>query len=1118
MTRRLLAVLFVTLCFATFAAAQQPGGGIQGTVKDETGAALPGATVTASGPASRSASTNGEGKYHLDNLPPGAYKVTVQLTGFGAAEKTEVAVGAGASTELSFTLAVVLRGEEVVVTASKVESTLVNAPATMSVISSETIASTPAQNYGDLLRTVPGTNVIQMSARDINITSRDATATLSNSQLALLDGRSIYLDFFGLILWDFVPSNTAEIKQIEVVRGPASAVWGANALTGVVNIITKTPREAEGANLILNAGTFDRKCDNCSRDSAGTSYGAAFTYAHAINDTWAYKLSGGYFDSDPFSRPTGRIPVIPDPRLSDPKQTVGGAPYPIDKESTQANFGTAFENEGTKQPKVNLRVDQELAGGGRITYEGGYAGTQGLVHTGIGPFNIQSGSYMAHGKVNFTKGALKLNVFSNLVDAEAPNLLAFDPATQKAVQLNFKTQTHDLEVGHSTVVASKHILSYGGNARRNNFDITIAPNSKDRNEFGAYFQDEFFLERFRFAIGGRVDKFGNLSDPVFSPRLLVMFKPEKAHSIRVSFNKAFRSPSTINNFLDQAIVQPVDLRGLAPLLPPVLQPAVATPFPLIVKAVGSDIAIPGKTRPDLREESLTAYEIGYTGTFMNRTTVGAAFYINDKDDNINFTPLPNNFDRYTAANPPPGWTARGLPPILLELIAARGIFLPRTAFTYQNLGPIRTKGFELSVDHSFNREWSASANYSYQQKPEPKKVKAGEDAFPASEISFPPKNRINLAVNYNSKRFLGNASFNHTDEAFWSDVLTGPYFGFTKAFNMVNATFGVKWANGKVVTSLKGMNLANEAIQQHIFGDIMKRSIVGEVRFTFWFSASRGARPRAPSSCWSHSHRPAGPGSRDLGRHGCEQRRERRRDAVRVGQPSQDRALESQRAAADALEAVDRGGAGQRVHETIERVPGRAIAGGGLEATHGRLDLPHALGKLLAVAGAQGVESSLPSRAQLLHQRPLHRSRSASARPAGSKGFGITPRHPSERYSASSDGWTLAVRKTTGVDAMAGSARKAVSALGPSISSITTSIRIRSGANSGATASALRADEQHLSVKPPEASRASEQMARTSASSSTRRMRFRKDTRERPRKTSCPRSLRSRTRSARPYG
>ena len=99
----------------------------------------------------------------------------------------------------ALTLKIALRGEEVVVTASKIESTIVNAPATMSVVTADTIATSPAQNYADLLRAVPGVNVIQMSARDINLTSRQATSTLTSSQLTLLDGRSIYLDFFGLV-------------------------------------------------------------------------------------------------------------------------------------------------------------------------------------------------------------------------------------------------------------------------------------------------------------------------------------------------------------------------------------------------------------------------------------------------------------------------------------------------------------------------------------------------------------------------------------------------------------------------------------------------------------------------------------------------------------------------------------------------------------------------------------------------------------------------------------------------------------------------------------------------------------------------------------------------------
>jgi iron complex outermembrane receptor protein len=729
---------------------------------------------------------------------------------------------------------VVKREEVVVVTASKVESTLINAPATMSVITPDVLATSPAQNYGDLLRTVPGLNVIQMSARDINITSRQSTSTLSNSQLALLDGRSIYLDFFGLILWDLVPSGTNEIKQIEVVRGPASAVWGANALTGVVNIITKSPRDLanEGVgSLTLTGGIFNRD-DGSRAGSDGHAFGGNIYFAQAPSDKVSYKLSAGYYDSDPFSRPVGRIPVIPDPRIEGARcnpslpatvagnQCIGGASYPADR----GGLGT-FENDGTKQPKVDLRIDQELSDGGRFTYSGGYAGTTGIVHTGIGPFNLQSGSYLGYGRIGYSKGALKVGGFVNFLDAEAPNLLLRDPAG-RPVQLNFKTQTFDFEIGHTTVVGGKHILSYGGNARRNNFEITLAPNAKDRNEFGAYFQDEIFFDKFRFTLGGRVDKFGNLEDPVFSPRVTAMFKPTPAHSFRVSYNKAFRAPSVINNYLSQAIIVAADLRALAPFTPPALRPFVQAPLPLVVNNVGN---------VDLKEESLTAYELAYTGTF-NRTTIGLAVYQNEQDDNINFTnltPRLPGYVPYTVQDPPPGIPGAFIGFLGLIPPPAGPILLPKVGATYLNLGPTRQRGFEASIQHSVSNELSLSANYSWQDRPEILDADSGQIPYPIEELAWPAQNRFNASINYNGKRFIGTGSVNYSDEALWTDVLSKDFHGFTDSYTMVNATLGLKWLDGKLTTSVKGINIFNQKVQQHIYGDILKRQLFGEVRLLF---------------------------------------------------------------------------------------------------------------------------------------------------------------------------------------------------------------------------------------------------------------------------------------------
>jgi iron complex outermembrane receptor protein len=822
MTRRLAVALGVWLALVVPAYAQT--GSVSGSVMDESGAFVPGATVTLSGPRSQTTTSGPAGEYRFANLPAGTYQISVLLSGFAPVTRENIVVGNGDVTVPSITLALAGIGEVVVVSASKVETALINAPATMTVLPGATLAASPAQNYGDLLRSVPGMNVVQMSARDINLTSRQATGTLATSQLTLLDGRSIYLDFYGLILWDFVPTNPNDIKQIEVVRGPASAVWGANALTGVVNIITKSPRETPGVTSVtFNAGFFDRDVGSTAGKGVGAMFGASVSTSQVANDRWSYRISAGYFNSDPYPRPVGQIPVVTDPRDPTGRTTVGGARYPADAAGA---LGTAFQNSGTSQPKFDVRVDQEL-NGARVTYAGGVAGTEGTIYTGTGPFDIQPGSVMAYSKMNYLRGAFKLNVFTNIVDAEAPNLLIADPTTGGPIQLNFKSQTFDVELGHATVIGGRHAFSYGGNYRRNNFDITLTPASKDRNELGGYFQDDIFVDPFRFSLGARVDKFGNIEDPVFSPRLAAIFQPWSDQSFRISFNRAFRSPSTVNNYLDQALVSPVDLRGLAPLLPPALQPLVANPFPLVVKAVGSELPTGSTPQTKLKQESLTAYEFAYTGTFRDRTTAGVAFYINDVDDNINFVTLPLNRDPYTPANPPPGWQ---LGPAVLAAMAQLGVFLPRTLFTYSNLGPTRQKGVELSLDHRFSNALSAFANYSWQGKPD---ILDDPNPFPAIELSLPPTNRFNLGGTYNDARFLGSLTVNYTDKGFWTDVLTPGYHGFTGAFTLVNGSFGVKWNRGGITTSIKSNNILNRTVQQHVFGDLLRRSVTGEVRFDF---------------------------------------------------------------------------------------------------------------------------------------------------------------------------------------------------------------------------------------------------------------------------------------------
>jgi iron complex outermembrane receptor protein len=674
--------------------------------------------------------------------------------------------------------------ETVVVSASRTEEKLINAPATMTVIGPQMIENAPSQNFAELLRSVPGLNVTQVSSRDINVTSRGASSTLATGQLALIDGRSIYQDFFGFVMWDFLPVNLDEIKQIEVIRGPASAVWGANALYGVVNVITKAPRDMQGTSAVLGVGGFDRSTSSLPDESAGTMFYISATHAQAVNDRWAFKVSGGGYTQDAMPRPSGPIPCTIASVCTTPRNS-----YP------------AFKNTGTTQPKFDGRVDYDAPDGGKVTIAGGVAGTDGIMHTGIGPFDIDRGSTMAYAKADYTKQGFRAAVFTNLLNGNATNLLTVNPLGAP-ITFDFATRTFDVEASNVQTFQARHVVTYGGNIRYNSFDLSLAPNAENRVEGGGYVQDEMFLtNRFHFVAGARLDRFDYLDNVVFSPRVTFMVKPSENQTVRLSYNRAYRSPSVINNFLDVTLAEPVDLTPFA-ALNPALRGRI---FPLPVRSVGN---------ADLQETSVDAYELGYTGVLQHDVLVSAAFYVNRTKNDILFT----ESAAYSPLNPPPGWP---LPPATIALIPGG---LPAT-FTYLNFGRTTQKGFELGVTAPVARFANAFVNYSYQARPDVN--------FDESEVNLPPKHRFNAGFNFSRSRWLGDLSLAYAGTAFWQDVLDARYHGTTDAYTLVNGSVGYKWAANRLTTSLKMINIADQEIQQHVFGDLLRRQVIGELRVQF---------------------------------------------------------------------------------------------------------------------------------------------------------------------------------------------------------------------------------------------------------------------------------------------
>jgi len=649
-----------------------------------------------------------------------------------------------------------------VVIATMRKQSLLEAPASVTAFSAEDIERLPADDYGDLLRNVPGLNVSQTSVRDFNVTGRGATNTLSNSFLTMVDGRSVYLDFFGITMFDLLAPQTSEIERMEIIRGPGSALYGANAMSGVVNIITKAPQDMTGSTLTV-----------------GTPY-ANFVHAQG-DDEFAYKISTGIFDQPSYDRPTGEVPGSNPP----------GQVYPD------------FENKGTTQKRFNTRFDWGLDDDSYVTVGAGAAVTSGIIHTGIGPFDIDSDTSLSYLQADWYSGNLHVGASAQFLDGDATNLLTLSSDGQP-LGFNFVNDTYNIDVSNTNLIGDRHVITYGGNVRSHDFELTIAPLASSKDEWGVFAQDEIRLtDDFNWVVGIRYDDIDPLRDAVFTPRTSLVYAVAPGHSLRLSYSEAFRTPSTVNNFLEVSILQ-----------------ALPGGFAIPADAFG-DIA--------LTEESLSAWEIGYTGYLENGIDVTVSVYRNEIEDSIDFfivdtygpTNLPDPSPLLPAALVP----CFAVPPGTTALCGATGGFagLVPSDYSYRNIGRTIERGLEFSLERDLD-DWYWWANLSWQDDPD---IEGAESI----DVNKAPEWRANLGLGQDLGNFFWNATVNYQDDSYWSDVLFAR--AATDGFTQLNASLGWRFRDDSLTVKLIGQNLLDEKLQQHIFGDIIDRKIAAQLSVSF---------------------------------------------------------------------------------------------------------------------------------------------------------------------------------------------------------------------------------------------------------------------------------------------
>jgi outer membrane receptor protein involved in Fe transport len=469
--------------------------------------------------------------------------------------------------------------EERVVTASRRAQSSLEAPNATTVITEEDIRLSGATSLVELLRRVPGADVMELGVGSANLSLRGFNQRIANKVLVLIDGRTEYQDFLGTTLWSSVPIGLEEIERIEVIRGPGSALYGANAMLGVVNIITRAPGTGPRAQL---------------NGMAGGGHAAAGSFqSHGATGALRYRLAVGYGQMDKWSRDFDES--RPDVVLRAPTDQVG-------YRGARGNVATEY----TFTPGVELGLS---SGVHRFATE-------------VYPLGVLRNYYLdgltAYSKADASLGPVKLKAFWNHVAVEAGP--QYEPLGQRSLVTQLTSHLFNGEALFSKgfELAGEHLLNVGVEGRLKRVAWSyLGARLHEELHAAAFVQDEWRPVRpLRLLASYRVDRHplldGGEPGLAHSPRVSAIYIPFEGHAFRASGASAFREPTFLESY--------TDLRIPAPGVP------------------GASALTQGSR--GLRPERLTAFELGYRG---EAPTVGVdwdlALYQNTVKDLIGLSPV-----------------------------------------------------------------------------------------------------------------------------------------------------------------------------------------------------------------------------------------------------------------------------------------------------------------------------------------------------------------------------------------------------------------------------------------------------------------------------------------------
>lgn len=458
-----------------------------------------------------------------------------------------------------------------VTSVSKKRERSFEAPAAVYVITQEDLRRSGHRTIPEALRMVPGLQVAQIDANHWSITSRGFNGRFANKLLVMIDGRSVYTPLFSGVFWKVQDTLLEDIERIEVIRGPGGTVWGANAVNGVINIITKDSRDTQGALVTTGAGTHER------------AFGSV-RWGGAVGDDVHYRVYAKYDNRDDF------------------------------EDSNGDNAHDAWD-----VLRGGFRTDVDASDRDRISF-------QGDAYTGDSDQTVFKPSLLA-ASPGFQ------NIVQDDDDTNGGNLMArwthtfsetsdfvlgayWDRYSREDSFVREKRNTLDLDFQHRFSPWENNELIWGLGYRWTHDSIQDSPNiafpdtKRTDHLFSAFVMDEmrFFEDELRFTFGSKFEH-NNYSGYEVQPSARLAWVPNENHTVWGSVSRAVRTPSRAES--DFSFIQKV-VPG-----PPI------PGLPIRATVFGSE---------DFESEKLLAFEAGYRVRAMENLSFDLAGFYNFYDD------------------------------------------------------------------------------------------------------------------------------------------------------------------------------------------------------------------------------------------------------------------------------------------------------------------------------------------------------------------------------------------------------------------------------------------------------------------------------------------------------